>query len=86
MRGRKPIRVIVVAAAVLTGCAVSKPPPKINLAGFPPAFRDGYVDGCRSAQPGTSKQRDETRFAHDAQYAMGWRDGNDICRKHQPTP
>jgi hypothetical protein len=82
----KTIRLVVVGVALLAGCAAPNPPPKVNLAGFPPAFREGYADACRSATPGTPKRRDETRFAQDAQYAMGWRDGNDICRKHQPPP
>ena len=47
--------------AVAAGCAPSAPPEsKVNLAGFPPAFRDGYNDGCRSAQ--ASKRRDDKRF------------------------
>jgi hypothetical protein len=76
---------VLVAVALLAACTNAKPPPpKINLAGFPPAFRDGYADGCQSAKPGAFKRRDEARFAHDTQYAMGWRDGNDICRKHPP--
>jgi len=71
--------------ALLGACASPKPPPpKVNLGGFPPAFRDGYADGCQSAKPGVSKRRDDARFAQDAQYAMGWRDGYDICRKRPP--
>jgi hypothetical protein len=77
---------LVIAAVVLTACAAPKPqPPKVNLAGFPPAFRDGYVDGCESAKPRGSKRRDDARFTHDRQYTQGWRDGFDICRK-RPGP
>jgi hypothetical protein len=53
----------------------------VNLAGFPPAFRDGYADGCQSAKPFAAKHRDDARYARDTQYASGWRDGYDICRK-----
>lgn len=68
--------------ALLGACATSKPAaPQVNLAGFPPAFRDGFADGCQSAKPGAAKRRDETRFAHETQYAAGWRDGYDMCRK-----
>jgi hypothetical protein len=59
----------------------SKPPEShVNLTGFPPAFRDGYNDGCRSAQS-LFTQRDDKRFASDRQYAAGWRDGNDMCKR-----
>jgi hypothetical protein len=85
VRTPKTICTALVAATLLAACANTKPPaPKINLTGFPPAFRDGYTDGCQSARPGALKRRDETRFAQDTQYAMGWRDGNDICRKRPP--
>jgi len=64
------------------GCTTHTAPSKtINLSGFPPAFRDGYADGCSSAKPLTLKRRDEARFAKDPQYASGWRDGYDVCRR-----
>jgi hypothetical protein len=53
----------------------------VNLNGFPPAFQDGYADGCQSAKTGAALKRDAARYANDRQYAMGWRDGFDICRK-----
>ncbi len=71
----------ILLAALCAGCATKPPAAKVNLTGFPPAFRDGYNDGCRSAQPGALKRRDETRFSKDTQYANGWRDGYDICRQ-----
>jgi hypothetical protein len=82
MFSSKTSNTLMIAAVVLTACAAPKPPPpRVNLAGFPPAFRDGYADGCDSARKGASKRRDDTRFSHDQQYAQGWRDGYDICRK-----
>jgi hypothetical protein len=73
---------LILAAALVGGCAAPKaPPPNVNLTGFPPAFRDGYADGCQSAKPGAARHRDEARFTQDTQYANGWRDGYDICRK-----
>jgi hypothetical protein len=53
--------------------------PGVNLSGYPVAFREGYSDGCASA--GGSLQRDEPRYKSDGQYALGWRDGYDICKK-----
>jgi len=82
-------RVIVAAAVVLIGlvaCASPKPaPPEVNLSGFPPAFRDGYIDGCQSAKNGAAVKRDAARYANDHQYALGWRDGFDICRKRRDS-
>lgn len=57
------------------------PAPAYNLAGYPPSMRDGYIDGCESAKGTSFGRKDAKRFADDAQYAMGWNDGNSICRK-----
>lgn len=53
--------------------------PNVNLAGYPPVFRAGYVDGCNSARRPDSPKKDEERFKREPQYAAGWRDGHDIC-------
>ena len=53
--------------------------PTYNLAGYPPAVREGYIDGCESAK-GTQYARKDARFAADAQYKMGWNDGFGICK------
>lgn len=55
-----------------------KKAPNVNLAGYPPVFRAGYVDGCNSATR-SSPKKDEERFKREPQYAAGWRDGYDIC-------
>jgi hypothetical protein len=55
--------------------------PGVNLSGYPPGFRVGYADGCNSVD-GTRK-RDEARFKSDTDYAQGWRDGNDICKRRK---
>lgn len=68
--------------AMLAACAAKQSAPRenINLSGFPQAFKDGYADGCTSARG--SMTRDGARFKADPQYAQGWRDGLDICRRH----
>jgi hypothetical protein len=55
--------------------------PAYNLAGYPPAVREGYIDGCESAKRTSFARRDAKRMADDAQYAMGWNDGFGICGK-----
>ena len=57
------------------------PRPTYNLTGYPPAVRDGYIDGCESAKRSSYARKDATRFAGDAQYQMGWNDGFSICGK-----
>ena len=55
--------------------------PTYNLAGYPPAVRDGYIDGCESAKRTQYARKDAKRFAEDGQYSMGWNDGFSICGK-----
>lgn len=83
------IRLFAVAVMlVLAGCATSLPSsstaksPAVNLSGFPLEFRAGYSDGCASVN--AARRRDEARFKTDVQYAQGWRDGYDICRRKKP--
>jgi hypothetical protein len=71
-----------IAAAALLANACASPQieePQLNLSGYPPAFRDGYVDGCNSTGLTMRRTRDEDRFKTDSMYAAGWRDGFDIC-------
>jgi hypothetical protein len=55
--------------------------PTYNLAGYPPAVRDGYIDGCESAKRSSYARKDVARMASDDQYSMGWNDGFSICKK-----
>lgn len=73
---------LLLAALALAACAAPEPrTPNVNLSGYPPAFKDGYLDGCSSARSTFSTKKDERRFKSDSQYAQGWRDGHDICSK-----
>lgn len=83
-RRSSPLRAVSMAIVLLAAC--TQPPPKpteppVNLAGFPPAFKEGYLDGCHSAKRGGTSKPDPKRYAEDTQYAAGWRDGADMCRK-----
>ena len=78
---------------VISGCASTNtskkgkpsdllPPstrPTYNLAGYPPAFKDGYIDGCETAKKSTYGFKDEQRFTEDNQYRNGWKDGYNLC-------
>jgi len=59
------------------------PRPVYNLSGYPPAARDGYIDGCESAKKSAWGGKDEKRYAADAQYQTGWKDGYSICSRRQ---
>lgn len=70
-------------AAVLAACGgqptVTPEAPPVNLSGFPPAFREGYADGCNTAR-GSAKQ-DAARMKTDGSYAQGYKDGLTGCKK-----
>ena len=55
--------------------------PTYNLTGYPPAVRDGYIDGCETAKRTTFGRKDGSRMDSDPRYAMGWNDGFQICQK-----
>ena len=78
---RHVLRIALAASSALAGCATQQAGAQryanVNLNGYPPAFKDGYADGCASA--GGGRVRNDARFKSDSQYAQGWRDGLDIC-------
>jgi hypothetical protein len=55
--------------------------PIYNLAGYPPAFKDGYIDGCETAKKSAYALKDKRRFANDKQYRLGWNDGFSLCSR-----
>jgi hypothetical protein len=55
--------------------------PTYNLAGYPAAVREGYIDGCESAKKSAYARKDARRIDADKQYAMGWNDGYSMCSK-----
>ena len=58
---------------------VEPPAPKLNLSGFPLSYRQGYNDGCESANG--PERKDATRFSSDMNYRTGWTDGRGLCKK-----
>jgi len=53
--------------------------PNVNLSGYPPAFKEGFRDGCDSFRG--NYRRDASRFNKDNNYTIGWQDGFSICRR-----
>ena len=87
---------VIFLLSVVAGCATTNTPsgegtrppgplppstrPTYNLAGYPPGFKDGYIDGCETSKGSAYGHKDAQRMVSDAQYLMGWKDGFDICR------
>lgn len=69
--------------ALISACAsqTASPPARVNLSGFPPAFKQGYDDGCVSSGTRSGARRDEGRYQTEADYMMGWNDGYSACRR-----
>ncbi len=58
-----------------------KPPPaRYNLAGYPPAFRDGFDAGCDAAKRNVVAPTNTSRYGIDPQYRAGWKDGQSLCK------
>lgn len=76
-------RVVTVMAVLmlLGGCETTHQ----DLArGFPPAFADGFDDGCSSGRQAAGVitgqfRKDVPRYLKDAHYAEGWQDGLRQC-------
>jgi len=66
------------SAPPATGPA-QRPLPNVNLSGYPPAFKEGFRDGCDSFRG--SYRRDANRFNKNNDYTIGWQDGFSICRR-----
>ena len=85
--------IVIMTILVIVGCAspnankemkipdplASSTRPTYNLAGYRPAFKDGYIDGCETAKRSAYGLKDEKRFAEENQYRNGWKDGYNLC-------
>jgi hypothetical protein len=75
---------VVIVVLLASGCAGPQhspaPRPRVNLAGFSAAFKQGYADGCDHALS-LAARKDEQRYRRDADYASGWNDGYSMCRR-----
>jgi hypothetical protein len=63
-----------------TGTERKPAPARYNLAGYPPAFQDGFNAGCEAVKRNSATPADTTRYSSDPQYKAGWKDGQSICK------
>jgi hypothetical protein len=68
---------------LLGGCETTRE--DLIARGFPPAFADGFDDGCSSGRQAAGAitgqfRKDVPRYLKDAHYAEGWSDGFRQCQ------
>lgn len=68
---------------VLAGCQSTHE--HLVAQGYPPAFADGFDDGCSSGRQAAGVisgefRKNVPRYLKDAQYAQGWTDGFRQCQ------
>jgi hypothetical protein len=73
-------------AVGLAGCQSTHD--QLLAEGYPPAFADGYQDGCGSGRQaagsiGGEFKKDAPRFLKDQLYSQGWTDGFRQCQAMQ---
>jgi hypothetical protein len=66
------------ASIAVAGCGSNDYRPPDAPSDRPPAYRDGYADGCGSAQENAKYKKDLQRMK-DSLYANGWYDGFEEC-------
>jgi len=74
---------LLLALLLLAGCQTTHE--QLLAAGYPPAFADGFQDGCSSGRQAAGAisgefRKDVPRFLADATYATGWSDGFNQCQ------
>ncbi len=67
-----------------SGATAPRSVPNVNLSGYPPAFKEGFTDGCDSLRG--NYRRDANRFGKDNNYTLGWQDGYSICGRQKRSP
>ncbi|MCP1650770.1 hypothetical protein [Pseudomonas nitroreducens] len=74
---------ILLCAALLGGCATTHE--TLIAQGYPPAYADGYDDGCGSGRQAAGAitgefRKDVPRYLDEPKYAQGWNDGFQQCQ------
>lgn len=80
--------VLLSLAIGLAGCQSTRD--QLLAEGYPPAFADGYQDGCGSGRQaagaiGGEFKKDAPRFLKDSLYSQGWADGFRQCQAMQES-
>jgi hypothetical protein len=70
-------------AVLVAGCQSTHD--QLLAEGYPPAFADGFQDGCGSGRQAAGAisgqfKKDVPRFLKDSNYAQGWGDGFRQCQ------
>ena len=73
-----------VTAVVLAACGSVEE--ALIERGLPPAYAEGYVDGCASGKEAAGglfaeARKDAGRYDTDSQYTRGWSEGFEECRR-----
>jgi hypothetical protein len=82
-RLQRALAALVVAVA-LAACTSTRD--ALIATGLPPAYAEGYEDGCSSGNAAAgstfhSATKDDSRYAADSQYAQGWDAGFAKCQR-----
>jgi hypothetical protein len=88
------MRTVIVFSGAVTAAACARELPKdtaayVKSVQSSPAYHQGYVDGCETADYSHDRQkfrRDEARFQNDPEYRLGWTAGSENCHDTVFTP
>lgn len=69
----------------LAGCVINPEIFRRHVADQPPAFQDGYIEGCSSGRKAGGEdaypfKKNLDRYDADSLYRSGWDDGFRVCR------
>jgi len=84
MPASMPVPSAALLAILLAGCGATSGggPGQVNQSGFSTSFKQGYAEGCESADS-RNRRRDESRYKTEADYMMGWNDGFSVCQRRR---
>ncbi|MDH1007894.1 hypothetical protein N5J43_05545 [Pseudomonas nicosulfuronedens] len=74
---------VLLCATLLAGCETTHE--TLLAQGYPPAYADGYDDGCGSGRQAAGAitgefRKNVPRYLGEPQYALGWNDGFQQCQ------
>lgn len=86
MSGMRLRAAFAAVGTVLLLAACGSPREAMIAQGHPPAYADGYDDGCSSGKEAAGglfaeARQDASRYGADERYTAGWDDGFENCRR-----